>query len=476
MSWLGGRRWFVHGAGTLNRTGHGAPSTIGPMIDSTAHEPASEPRTGRPVKVYVEVTDTLSISYTTGIQRVVREVVSRLSGPEYPDIELVPLFRPAPQVDYRRLTESEKQALESHPAGGAAGRRADKFGPLAPLVRLVGDTRAVYEFRLKYRHLNAVARERRANNSDLTINGMEPGSIFLDIEGSWFDPEPRSSLLPKLRSAGVECIVMVHDVMPSLFPEWFDERQVDVFDQWLEAHIMNSRRFLTNSRCTMADLKAIAQRSGIDLDDRVRPITLGADFATVAPVEVPLDDPASKYILVVGTIEPRKNHRLVLDAWEILRRSHPDLGLVFVGKEGWMVDDFVASIRGHEEFGRRFRWLGGLLDSELLWLYSNAFVTVAPSLYEGLGVPVIEALKAGCPTIASTGGALPEAGEGFTELVDPHDVPSLVSVIERHLDDPSYHQARRELARSYLPPSWETTASEVAEAIRDVAESIGADN
>jgi hypothetical protein len=91
-----------------------------------------------------------------------------------------------------------------------------------------------------------------------------------------------------------------------------------------------------------------------------------------------------------------------------------------------MVDSLVQRLRHHPLRDDRVLWLGGVDDAQLAWLYDHAFVAVAPSIYEGLGVPVMEALHHGCPTISSTGGAQPEAGAGLSELFDPHDVDALV--------------------------------------------------
>ncbi|MCB1257554.1 MAG: glycosyltransferase family 4 protein [Microthrixaceae bacterium] len=423
------------------------------------------------VKVYTEVTDTISISYTTGIQRVVREIVSRLDTPDYPDIEVIPVFSPAAQRGFRLLTDTETRALHIHPAGGQAGRRADKFGPLAPVVKVLGDTKIVYQTRIRYRQARSFLRERRFHTGNLAVERFESGSVFFDIEGSWFDPEPRSTLLPKLRQDGVHLLVFIHDVMPALYPEWFDPRQVSAFTDWLTAHVTNSTRFLTNSRCTSNDLLKIASRMGVDLTGRIHQAALGADFVDRPPVAVRLPNSIDKYLLVVGTVEPRKNHQLVLNAWDELRRTNPGLGLVLVGKEGWMVDDLVNRIRSHEEFGNRLQWLGGLTDAELLWLYQNAFITVAPSRYEGLGVPVIEALVNGSPAIVSTGGALPEAGEGHTELVDPDSVGDLVHLILRHIEEPDHHERMVSSALSFEPPNWDETTAAVAQAIRSTVES-----
>lgn len=423
---------------------------------------------GSPVRVYVEVTDTLSISYTTGIQRVVRELVTQLDSDVFPDIEVVPVFMAAPGSPYRRLTVQERDRLVNHPAGGAAGRRADSFGVLAPLVRVVGDTKLVYRIRIASRHLRARLRERRAHNESLTIPLLEAGSVFLDMEGSWFDPEPRGTLLPRLAGNGVIVMTLVHDVMPVIFPEWFAERQVVAFSDWLDAHLRNSKGFLTNSRRTATDLAFQADERGIRVDGPIAQITLGADFNDAEPPPIDIPSVMSRFLLVVGTVEPRKNHRIVLEAWDRLAADHPDLGLVLVGKDGWMVEDLVERIRTHERFGDMLLWLGGIDDSELTWLYRNAFLTVVPSFYEGLGVPVIEALRNGCPVVSSSGGALPEAGDGRSELFDPEDLDALVDLIRRHLDDPDHHRRQRESAAGYVAPTWDEAAAQVAATIRSV--------
>lgn len=130
-----------------------------------------------------------------------------------------------------------------------------------------------------------------------------------------------------------------------------------------------------------------------------------------------------------------------------------------------MVDDLVHRLRHHPDRADSVLWLGGVDDAQLAWLYQHAFVAVAPSIYEGLGVPVMEALHHGCPTISSTGGALPEAGGGLSELFDPHDVDALVALLQRHLTDDAHHAAARAAAAAYRGPTWADTTAAVAAAI-----------
>jgi len=426
----------------------------------------SRPGGGPPVSpgdptVVVEVTDTLGAGYTTGIQRVVREVVAGLD--REPGIEVVPVLTPGVGAPMRRLTPEEAERLARHPSGGRAGRRADDFGRLSPLARRVGDLPAVVRARVALRRWRSRRRPPLPLHPEL-VHEPAAGSVFLDLEGSWYDPTPRSELLPALRRAGVRTMVFVHDVMPVTHPEWFTPMHRSVFGSWLDAQLRHSERFLTNSEHTAATLVEVAARAGVALEPVVVP--LGGDLPVDEPTPVELPAGMDRFLLVVGTLEPRKNQAVVLDAFDRLRGEHPELGLVLVGKEGWMVDDLVDRVRRHPASGRRLLWLGGLDDAELDWLYREAFLCVAPSIDEGLGVPVREALARGRPTIASTGGAQPEAAAGAAELFDPQDVAGLTSLVARHLDDPAHHAERTRVAGEFRPPTWADAVATVVEQVR----------
>lgn len=427
----------------------------------------SHPRT----RVLVEVTDTLSITFTTGIQRVVREVIAGLNSTD--GFVVVPVVTPSAGASFRSLTPDEEQRLRTHPAGGRAGRRADDFGLLSPVVRRLGDLSLTVRIRGALAARRRARREAMPAHEELSL-GEPPGpcypsgTIFFDMEGSWYDPTPRDELLPRLRDGGVRRCVMVHDVMPILFPEWFTDHHTQIFRSWLLAHLVHSEIFLTNSQCTTDDLRAAAVDMGVTRELDIRPIPLGADYLVEEPTPVAELDPARPFVLVVGTLEPRKNQGVVLDAMEHLWAEGHDLDLVLVGKEGWLVDRLVQRLRRHPRRHSALHWLGGVTDRQLGWLYENAFVAVAPSVYEGFGVPVLEALNHGCPTIASTGGAQPEAASGAAELFDPTDVETLTALLRRHLEDREHHLRRKEAASLFRPPTWSQTTIAVAAALDDL--------
>lgn len=424
----------------------------------------SDPTTRR---VVIEVTNTLSVDFTTGIQRVVRQVVAGLSGPAGEGLDVVPVLQPSRGAPFRRLTDDEASRLASHPAGGRAGRRADDLGRLAPLARRVGDLPLTLRLRARVGAWRRRRRELHPEHRELELDGFDPGTIFLDLEGSWYDPTPRSELLPRLAAQGVRCVPFVYDLMPVRFPEWFPPQQVEVFGDWVGAHARHADAAFAISQRTATDLaEAVdAARPGHTISTTVVP--LGAELPPAHPRRPSgAPDPGGRFLLVVGTIEPRKDQAIVLDAFDELHDEFGDLSLVLVGKEGWMVDPLVRRIRSHPAYGDRLRWLGGVDDGELAWLYRHAFVVVAPSRYEGYGMPVIEGLANGAATIASSGGAQVEAAGDLAEVFEPGDRRRLVELLRRHLGDAEHHRDRCDAAAGYHPTTWNDTARVVGDTLR----------
>jgi alpha-1,3-rhamnosyl/mannosyltransferase len=143
--------------------------------------------------------------------------------------------------------------------------------------------------------------------------------------------------------------------------------------------------------------------------------------------------PAPGFVLAVGTLEPRKNLPRLVDAYRLLgeplQQSHP---LVIVGALGWETGETLNALRS---LGERSRMLGFVSDAALTELYRRCAVFCYPSLGEGFGLPVLEAMAAGAPVITSNVSSLPEIGGDAAEYVDPHDVASIAAGIRLVLGD-----------------------------------------
>jgi glycosyltransferase involved in cell wall biosynthesis len=434
--------------------------------------PMSGPATGpdgEATPVFVEVTDTLSRPYTAGHQRIVRSLLGALDrlGAAGTGLGVVPVVRPAGLGDYRRLTGAERARLRQHPPGGGA-RRPPPLGPLSPVVRAAAgwpvsrQARTVLDDRRRRRSLTPEVRS-------LGL-GLPPiGSVWLDLEPAWRDPEPRTDLLRRLRASGVHTAALVLDVITELHPEWYDEAHRRRFGRWLRAHLAVTESFLCLSRAAEEDLRRVADRLGVRRRLPVTVVPAGSDPPAAEPVPVGLPSAVGRYLLVVATIAARKNQELVVDAFDLLRRRHPDLSVVLVGREGRGAGELVARLRSHPESGRRLLWLQGIDDAELAWLYRNAFLAVAPSRHEGVGMPVIEALRHGCPVLCTAGGALAEAGGDHVDTIDPDDPEALAVTVERHLVDVPFHRRAIERVGGFTAPTWDDTAHAVARALTDLS-------
>ncbi|MCZ7567883.1 MAG: glycosyltransferase family 4 protein [Ardenticatenaceae bacterium] len=175
-----------------------------------------------------------------------------------------------------------------------------------------------------------------------------------------------------------------------------------------------------------------------------------------------------RYILHASTIEPRKNQQRLLDAYAALRAEFPGVGLVMVGRRGWLYDDFFARLTalGLEE---QVIFPGFVPEADLPRFYQAADCFVYPSLYEGFGLPPLEALACGTPVICSDAASLPEVVGTAGLLVAPADTAALTAAIRRVLADPPL---RADLAargpRQAARFSWQRTAEETRAVYRRV--------
>lgn len=421
--------------------------------------------------IWVETTNTLNVPYLTGFQRHTRELLARLPGPEDDhDLAFVPVTWCQECDSFRRLGEHEAHRLrEFRPTPVRTESRLSQLAaPLPPRARAVAQ-RAVHQRPVQaLRDRVAAARRRAAHPDDhdrLRVDGSRPDTWLFDLEAAWHNLPTRDVLLPRLRAEGVHPSTLVADVMPELYPQWFDAGQIRLFQRFIRAHLRHSTRFVCISECSRRDLLTLADSLGIDVPTDTPVITMGADFRPAAGhLPRPASAPPGRYVLSVATIEPRKNHATLLDAFDQLLAGGRDVSLVFVGKAGWKTEALIDRMTHHPEFGGRFVWLDRVDDDELDALYRHAFVACQPSFYEGFGTPVIEALGHGVPTLSSSDGAQPEAGGEWAEYFDPHDTDALVDLLARHLDDPGHHAQIRERLSGYTPPTWDDGAAGIVDA------------
>jgi glycosyltransferase involved in cell wall biosynthesis len=206
--------------------------------------------------------------------------------------------------------------------------------------------------------------------------------------------------------------------------------------------------------------------------DRIRVVPLGSRFPSMSG-----DHPGSavdglvpdKFWLAVGTLEPRKNVRRLLRAYAaFISRNRECLPLALAGGKGWLEDDleaFIHSLGIHEQV----IMLGYVSDEELTWLYKNCFAFIYPSLFEGFGLPVLEALSLGAAVVTSNTTSLPEVAGDAAWYVDPLKEEDLVAAMTGLMKDHNYRTNLKSRTKSQARKfSWEGCASEVLTVYREV--------
>jgi len=231
--------------------------------------------------------------------------------------------------------------------------------------------------------------------------------------------------MPLLRPGPV--VVTIHDLTFFDHPEWHEAKKVGFFQRMIR---LSARR---------ADvLVCVSDATARRLHELLAPTcpvvvaTHGVDHARFRP-EGPPSPIEGRYVLFVGTIEPRKNVGLLLDAFDRLWAQGDEVRLVLVGREGWHVEALVERLRAHPELGDRLVWAGWMPDAEVDWLYRHARAVAVPSRCEGYGLPVVEGLRRGAAVVSSTGGALTEVGGDAVTYADPDDVDAWVAALRARL-------------------------------------------
>ncbi|MDP9330622.1 MAG: glycosyltransferase family 4 protein [Actinomycetota bacterium] len=268
--------------------------------------------------------------------------------------------------------------------------------------------------------------------------------------------------VPPVR-AGQRLVVTVHDLTFQRFPEAFTRRWRWLYRAGVRAAVRRADALLVPSRSTADDLIS----AGAD-PDRIHVIPLAASVATspdpadaLARLRVPVP-----FVLNVGTLEPRKNQvRLVRAYRRMVATTGLPHALVLAGPNGWGTDELFHEL-ATDGPGRIVR-TGSLPPEDLDALYRSADAFAYPSLYEGFGLPVVEAFARGVPTLTSNTSSLPEVAAGAALVVEPTDEASIASGLERLLTDRAFAEqlGRRGLERA-ATFSWEATARATIEVYR----------
>lgn len=237
----------------------------------------------------------------------------------------------------------------------------------------------------------------------------------------------------------VPFIIKVYDIIPLLFPEWHVSSIVELFRRQLAPSCRAASAIITPSLNTARDIENFVAADYSKVHVVPEAVELVPEFGGIARFQNPNSEVRNRFALFVGTLEPRKNVQLLLRLWQKYAGDLAQLRLVIAGKEGWDLEacrQVKAGIPGVD-------YLGFVTDSELADLYAKATCLVYPSLYEGFGMPIVEAMAAKCPVITTPCGSLAEVARNAAIVLDPNDEAGWVEALSRLASDP-------ECRRSYV--------------------------
>ncbi len=379
--------------------------------------------------LYIDISEFLKTRFCTGIQRVIKEFLKRVI---LEDFSVYILSYDASNQKYLALDISE----------------VDDF---------LKDTQH-YKFK-KFKYI------------DIFQNSLEI-KIFFEIDAVWNTNKKRKVLYKELKSHNFKIYNFIYDLIPINLPELLRENTKKNFPSFLQALYKYSDFIFFDSISAQEDYKTLKNKLKIMRNIPTQVVNLGADFIQ-KPSKMDKNYSnllSTKYILFVGTIEPRKQQAQLLKAFDVLHNEYPDLYLIFIGKIGWKVDSFINDLKNNPLKDKNIYHLTDIDDSLLSKFYQNAYIVTYLSIYEGYGLPIAESLYHGNITIASKNSSMIEVGEDFVDYIQNNTQKEIIDILKKYLQNQYlYDQKRNYIKTHYKINSWNDFYNSI---IKDISKEI----
>lgn len=413
---------------------------------------------------YIDVTELLASGLHTGIQRVVRQIArgGMVRGRE----------RLSPVVAYggrfHALNEAGIAALCGPASPSAATRFTNDSAAMRVGKRLLGTVPSLYDW-VQVRYFRRKMMQQLRGLFDSAPLILDPSNRIVLLDSFWGG----STALEAARGArqsGCAVVAVIYDMIPISHPQFHDARLVRLFRTSINLAAEICSGFVTISKYCQDVVEQFLTADHVDAP--VGYFYLGADLTRSTPAaacDAPLFPATAKkggrVHLMVGTIEPRKGCAVVLDAFDRLWRGGRDDRLVIIGKIGWHVDDLMARLNGHPEFGQRLFLIHNANDAMLERAFDVADAAIMASTVEGFGLPLVEALYRRLPVIASDIPVFREiAGDAalYFHLNDDRDLARAIVEMEER------SQQLQQAAASFKWIDWSQAVEQFRDAVDDV--------
>lgn len=416
-------------------------------------------------RLLIECTPTYSTNLQTGIQRVVKSIVN--AATKLDDVDVLPVILVNRSL-YRLPEEKIDTFNDQH--------RWNFVGYLLRIKFFIGIKdwlrRKFGSVFILLRNTYLKSRAQALLSDSLQSISIQPRDIILMLDTSWGRPELAD--LKKLANENeAKLVYILYDLIPLLYPQYCNPVHTAEFKSFISSYLLdkNTCGVIGISKAVIDDFHAYVQKeySAMSLPN-TRYFHLGVDkkgFNTGAVRSNVKNVFANDYLtlLVVSTIEPRKNHEYVLDVFDKLWASGKQVQLIIVGKIGWEVSELIKRIEQHPKLGSLLHVYHDLNDAELVYCYKNSTALISPSHTEGFGLPIIEALEHGLPVIASDIPVYREIGGDTVMYVKTDNTQNLYELILLILD--------KGVPEKYCPNTfswltWQDSATLLVEATVDL--------
>ncbi len=266
------------------------------------------------------------------------------------------------------------------------------------------------------------------------------------------------------RFINIPSVVTIHDLSFFRYPE--DFRKIDLFKliNGTNYSIKKATRVIAVSQATKNDILKIYRLP----KEKVKVIYNGFEKSKLKWGKT-LRKVPKNYFLYVGTLQPRKNLFTLIHAFNAIQKKYENFELIIAGKKGWMYDSLFQEVL-NLGLSRKVFFTDYVTDKQLIFLYRHAYAFIMPSLYEGFGIPILEAMSYGCPVISSYTSSLPEVGGDACLYFNPSDTNDLKKKMDQLIND---KRLRNELIKKGKKRikifSWTKCAKETLDFLIDVA-------
>jgi glycosyltransferase involved in cell wall biosynthesis len=355
---------------------------------------------------------------------------------------------------YDQLTRRFIEVAFDPDTASKNGIIGDNIQPVQPFSSAIKRFTPKIVKRAAKKALRMVGSDGVRQHKPLNTSPFRSGDKVVVLGGIWHGTFA-DDLVQQKNKKHFKLIHIVHDMIPVVCPQYVVEDLPAVFASYKEKIFANADGLIINSQSSKRDALAFMEKRGIKAPPDVVFRLADQRDDGIEATEVP-QLKNEDFILLLGTIEGRKNHALLYYAYKQAMRNNITLPkLVIAGRAGWLVDDILYTMKRDPELKDQIILLDlGVTNSERVWLYQNCLFTVWPSFYEGWGMPVAESMTYGKVCISTDVSAMPEIAPRLVETFSPYEPSECLKLIVKYTDAKVRQKRESEIKESYKTTTW----------------------